>query len=131
METIRAKLVYVREHDMDPGNGSSTRQLIYQFQTEQGSDIRFTTLAPHPAGWPVATQRFAPEALPAGLKPECHANGVPIPDHEGKLVVRGDEGKEFVLTLAPAPAAPPTTPAPPAPVSAKAVADPAMSRAAV
>jgi hypothetical protein len=108
MDTIRARLVYVREHDMDHGSGNVAKQIIYQFQTEHGTDIRFTTIAPHPAGWPVATQRFTPEALPVGAKPESHPNGVPIPDHDGKLVVRGDEGKEYVLTLAPAEAAPAT-----------------------
>jgi hypothetical protein len=101
MDTIRAKLVYVREHDMDSGSGNVAKQLIYQFQGDNGTDIRFTTLSPHPKGWPVATQRFAPEALPAELKAEAHPNGVPIPDHAGLLVVRGDEGKYFELALKP------------------------------
>lgn len=108
---LRAKLVYVRDHDLQQGDKGL--QKVLQFQTPGGSDIRLTLLTHtgehegHPT--PTIEKKRAdmtdPELgalLTAGKAKTYVANDHQPPTQRYEMVrIAGDEGKEFEITITP------------------------------
>jgi len=109
---LKAKLVYVRDHDLNLDNGKGVQKIL-QFQTEGGSDVRFTLLVHtnEHAGHPQPTVRKPKEevtdqelgALLSAGKARIDRENThqPASQHRDVVVIQGDEGKEFEIEIRP------------------------------
>lgn len=106
---LKAKLLYVRDHDLQ--QGSEGIQKIFHFQTDGLGDVRFTLLVhthEHEEGPAATITKPKSEVTDHELGALLSAGRARIDTpyaHKGDgsqvVVIQGDEGKEFEIEIRP------------------------------